>query len=556
MPFPARPAIGQDPWFATREVYDEAIEAAIEAAEAEIDAAQEASGSKADQAALDAHTGDGANPHSVTKDQVGLSNVDNTSDAGKPVSTATQTALNLKADQSDMDTAEAAIADHTTAIARVESRVFDVRSYGATGDGTTDDTVSLQAAIDAAAVSGGDVFVPAGEYRLTTWLLMRSNVRLYGVGTASILANDKTNATVDKQACILPGLHHPALMATQTGYTLNAITAHDPSVTCTTAGDAANFDVGDLVIVGSDTDISGVSRHAQLNKITAISSGTVTLQDPIVESISDGKIWTITGTDPSTSTPVYAVENVVVEDLGFKGRTGIATKGAVYKGIFRNLHMLDVHHFIGTNMLTHVLIENMYGQYSGRYLEFAFNSYDVTARNWKGTFRTPSALQTGETQVFPIHIGEQSHTIILDDVFCHVDAGFTQATEIAQVKGSNLLLRKVDLRHGGTAGSYVISITDCNYTGFRHDDITFENCLIDCGTKVRTATIGEGTVNAQNPVNVRFLGGELRGTPSGESLWFQAGTGFACSMTDKTGKAVKVSNMARYPNLSGYRRVV
>ena len=39
-----------------------------------------------------------ANPHSVTKTQVGLSNVDNTTDLNKPVSTATQTALDLKSD--------------------------------------------------------------------------------------------------------------------------------------------------------------------------------------------------------------------------------------------------------------------------------------------------------------------------------------------------------------------------------------------------------------------------------------------------------------------------
>ena len=38
------------------------------------------------------------NPHAVTQTEVGLGNVDNTSDADKPVSTATQTALNLKED--------------------------------------------------------------------------------------------------------------------------------------------------------------------------------------------------------------------------------------------------------------------------------------------------------------------------------------------------------------------------------------------------------------------------------------------------------------------------
>lgn len=45
------------------------------------------------QSDLAAHEANTSNPHSVTKAQVGLSNVDNTSDANKPISTATQTAL-------------------------------------------------------------------------------------------------------------------------------------------------------------------------------------------------------------------------------------------------------------------------------------------------------------------------------------------------------------------------------------------------------------------------------------------------------------------------------
>ena len=42
------------------------------------------------------------NPHGVTKSDVGLGNVNNTSDADKPVSTAQQTALNAKANDSDV----------------------------------------------------------------------------------------------------------------------------------------------------------------------------------------------------------------------------------------------------------------------------------------------------------------------------------------------------------------------------------------------------------------------------------------------------------------------
>ena len=48
---------------------------------------------------LGAHKASTSNPHGVTKTQVGLGSVDNTSDANKPVSTATQTALNLKANK-------------------------------------------------------------------------------------------------------------------------------------------------------------------------------------------------------------------------------------------------------------------------------------------------------------------------------------------------------------------------------------------------------------------------------------------------------------------------
>ena len=44
------------------------------------------------------HLTNTSNPHNVTKSQVGLSSVDNTSDADKPISNATQGALNNKAD--------------------------------------------------------------------------------------------------------------------------------------------------------------------------------------------------------------------------------------------------------------------------------------------------------------------------------------------------------------------------------------------------------------------------------------------------------------------------
>ncbi|WP_395737460.1 hypothetical protein [Prosthecobacter sp.] len=68
---------------------------------------------------LEEHVGDTNNPHNVTKSQVGLGNADNTSDANKPISNATQTALNAKADSSSLsaEAATRASADSTNAAA-------------------------------------------------------------------------------------------------------------------------------------------------------------------------------------------------------------------------------------------------------------------------------------------------------------------------------------------------------------------------------------------------------------------------------------------------------
>jgi len=50
------------------------------------------------------HLSNTSNPHNTTASQVGLGNVDNTSDASKPISNATQTALDLKSNKTEVAT--------------------------------------------------------------------------------------------------------------------------------------------------------------------------------------------------------------------------------------------------------------------------------------------------------------------------------------------------------------------------------------------------------------------------------------------------------------------
>ncbi len=60
--------------------------------------------------------------------------------------------------------------------------VFDVLTFGAQPDGTTDDTAAIQAAINAASRSGGGtVLLPAGTFRVTSSLYPANNISIVGV---------------------------------------------------------------------------------------------------------------------------------------------------------------------------------------------------------------------------------------------------------------------------------------------------------------------------------------------------------------------------------------
>ncbi len=60
-----------------------------------------------------------------------------------------------------------------------------VKLHGAEGDGTTDDTVAIQAAMTAAA--GGFLYFPPGTYLISTFITGVSNVVVYGAGESSII---------------------------------------------------------------------------------------------------------------------------------------------------------------------------------------------------------------------------------------------------------------------------------------------------------------------------------------------------------------------------------
>lgn len=90
---------------------------------------------------FDTHISNKSNPHSVTKVQVGLGNVDNTSDANKPISTATQNALNSKFNASDGNA--------------LKQRVDNIPELIATGITVDSDNDSVNISLDTTSIVDG-----------------------------------------------------------------------------------------------------------------------------------------------------------------------------------------------------------------------------------------------------------------------------------------------------------------------------------------------------------------------------------------------------------------
>lgn len=72
-----------------------------------------------------------------------------------------------------------------------------VKDFGAAGDGVTDDSAAIQAAIDyLTTLYGGTLFFPDGRYLLNTPVTIKSNITIAGVGTG-------TNGTVAKGSYLI-----------------------------------------------------------------------------------------------------------------------------------------------------------------------------------------------------------------------------------------------------------------------------------------------------------------------------------------------------------------
>jgi len=70
----------------------------------------------------------------------------------------------------------------------LNSQSFNVKDFGAVGNGTVDDAVAIQKTLNAAnSAGGGTVYFPTGNYLIKTTLIPYSNLQIIGSGESSVL---------------------------------------------------------------------------------------------------------------------------------------------------------------------------------------------------------------------------------------------------------------------------------------------------------------------------------------------------------------------------------
>lgn len=89
----------------------------------------------------------------------------------------------------------------------------NVKNHGAKGDGVTDDSAAIQAAIDALPASGGIVKLGSGTYVISTSLELRSGVILEGEGSQSTVLSYTGNAAAIVQMTPGTRIYGPGVRA-------------------------------------------------------------------------------------------------------------------------------------------------------------------------------------------------------------------------------------------------------------------------------------------------------------------------------------------------------
>lgn len=226
------------------------------------------------------------------------------------------------------------------------SNIYNVRAYGATGDGITDDTAAIQAALSAA-TSGGTVFLPQGTYKTTSTLVPLSNTVVAGAGAGTIIkfvASAPFVGGVNDRA-----FHTSSQLSSRRQMAAGAIAVGATTFTANSAADTADLVQGDWVLIAETDSGAGDIVIIDWVQVKSVSTVTVTVQSPFRKAFPNSRAYS------STSGLAFIrvtslKENITFRDFRINQPASSQTNPSLSIGAVRN------------TLISNVIIDNASGQ--------------------------------------------------------------------------------------------------------------------------------------------------------------------------------------------------
>src|SRR5215469_5671593 len=195
------------------------------------------------------------------------------------------------------------------------SNTFNVKNFGAVGNGSTDDSAAIDSAITAVTAAGGGIlFFPPGNFLMSTdTLTPPSNcvVQGSGIGATTITNTCVTggkDTTLTVVMTMTGGTNASTWTSTNTTYPINAPTLGASTVTTTTAANAGNFSAGNIIMVSGDTHGSAFWFPSWYTTVVSAVAGTGVIT--LAESLPFG------GSYITTVQKIIALpKNITVRDM-------------------------------------------------------------------------------------------------------------------------------------------------------------------------------------------------------------------------------------------------
>lgn len=238
------------------------------------------------------------NPHQVNKTQVGLSNVDNTSDANKPVSTATATALSGKA-----NTVHTHVISDVTGL---DSALNGKEPTMAKGNLVAGPNITLAGTLANRLVGAGDVTITASDApvapvvsvngKVGAVTVTKSDVSLANVDNTSDATKNSATATLTNKTIVTPTINNYV--------DIKSSTAGQPSIRVNNSGLVTGVSPA-----SADSLYSGASVSADTKVLTSANTQTVKNKriQPRVSSTSSGNIT------PNMAADLYVLTSMAAD---------------------------------------------------------------------------------------------------------------------------------------------------------------------------------------------------------------------------------------------------